>query len=753
MVDQHQERERAFGMDRRRFLQLCGAMGIGIAAASATPFGGGLLTPQAARAGLVGDPVDAAVDTWTYTTCQFCATGCGLFIGTRDGEPVVARGNPDYPVNEGLLCQKGLHQVGALRAPDRLGRAHRRENGELVEVALDDALDDVVARIQAAVDEHGPESVAIFNTGQLLQEEYYVISKLARGALGTPNLDGNPRLCMASAVVGYARSFGTDGPPNSYEDFEETDFVYLTGSNLHEAHPILGGRLMARLERGGCKLVVADPKAIQFAQRADIYLPIRPGSDVALLNAMQYVILDEGLADPDYIEAHTTGFDELEQLVADYPPERAADICGVPADDIREAARGFGEADAAMSLWTMGINQQTQGTAAVNQINNLHLITGHIGRPGAGPFSITGQPSSVDFRQAGGGPSLPAYRSIDNDEHRQEIADAWGVDVDRIPTETRPAHEIFQAAQDGDIKVLWVIGTNPAVSFPDARWAREVLREVDTLVVQDAYHPTETTELADILLPAAMWGEKTGTFTNSDRRVNLLRKAVDPPGEARSDFELVAEVGRRLGYEEMFDFADTEAVFDELKHVTDGRPCNLVGITYQRLEDEQGLQWPVPDETHPGTPRLYTDGVFNTDDGRAVLHAMEYQPPAEEPDDAHPFWFNNGRLQEHWHTLTKTGRIPELSRWKPEMFVEINPEDAEAIGVRAGDAVRVRSPRGELVATAYVTAKVAPGSLFAPMHFGELFDTQPANDLTGQFFDEFSAQPGYKQTIAAVEPA
>ena len=745
--------QQVFGMDRRRFLQLCGATGLGVAVASTVRFGGSMLAPPAARAGLVGDPVDAAVDAWTYTTCQFCATGCGLYLGTRNGEPVVARGNPDYPVNQGLLCQKGLHQAGALRAPDRLSQARRRDGDELVAVDVEEALDEVVDRIAAAIDEHGPESVAIFNTGQLLQEEYYVISKLARGALGTPHLDGNPRLCMASAVVGYARSFGTDGPPNSYEDFEETDFVFLTGSNLHEAHPILGGRLMARLEQGGCTLVVADPRAIQFAQRADIYLPIRPGSDVALLNAMQHVVLDEGLIDRGYIDAHTNGFEELEALVADYPPERAADICEVPADDIRRAALGFGEAEAAMSLWTMGINQQKHGVAAVNQINNLHLITGHIGRPGAGPFSITGQPSSVDFRQAGGGPSLPGYRNIANDEHRQEIADAWGVDVGRLPSSTTPAHEIWRAAEAGDVKVLWIIGTNPAVTFPDARWAREVMRQVDTLIVQDAFHPTETTVLADILLPAAMWGEKTGTFTNSDRRVNLLRQAVDPPDQARSDFEIVTEVGRRLGHEELFDFADTEAAFDELKHVTDGRPCNLVGITFQRLEDEQGLQWPVPDESHPGTPRLYTDGVFNTEDGRAVLHAMDYQPPGEEPDDEHPFWFNNGRIQEHWHTLTKTGRIDELSRWMPEMFVEINPRDAEELGVAAGDKVRVRSPRGELTATARVTAKVAPGSLFAPMHFGELAGTQPANDLTGQFFDEFSSQPGYKQTVAAVERA
>jgi ferredoxin-nitrate reductase len=735
-----------FGLDRRRFLQLSGGAGLGLAVAGSLPFAGQLLRPAAAA----GVAPEDRVDTWTTSTCQFCATGCGLQIGTAAGTAVMVRGAVDHPVNQGLLCQKSLHQAEVLRAPGRLADPLLRDGDALRAVSWERALEQMVARLRATIAEHGPASVAIYNTGQLLQEEFYTLSKLARGAIKTPNLDGNPRLCMASAVTGYQRSFGTDGPPSCYDDLAETDLVYLTGANLHEAHPILGGRLMARLARGGCKLVVADPRAIQFAQLADLYLPIRPGTDVALLNAMQHVLVRDGFVDRRYVEAHTTGFDELAALVADTPPSWAAPICGVPAADIETAARWFGEADAALSLWTMGINQQTRGTAAVNQLCNLHLLTGQLGRPGAGPFSITGQPSSMDFRQAGGGGSLPGYRSLAKPEHRQQIADAWGIDVADLPEAPVSAPRIWECIEAGEIRFLWVIGTNPAVTFPDTLWATEVLRSVDTLVVQDVFE-TETTDLADVVLPAAMWGEKSGTFTNSERRVNVLRQAVAPHGRARSDFDIFVEVGHRLGYGELFPFQSTEDAFDEFKALTEGRPCDLRGITYDRLEAAGGLQWPVPHEGHPGTPRLYTDGRFNTEDGRAVLHAMPYEPPMEEPDEAFPFWLNTGRVQEHWHAMSKTGRIPAVLKRSPESYVEVNPTDAERLGIRSGQRVRLRSRRGEMELAARVTAKVAPGSLFVPMHFGPRFGSRPVNDLTGRFFDEFSSQPALKHTAATIE--
>jgi ferredoxin-nitrate reductase len=733
-----------FGLDRREFLKLCGAAGIGVGVAS-VPFAGALAGTDGAPG--IGGPLDATVDTWTYSTCQFCATGCGLHIGTRAGEPVMVRGNADYPVNQGLLCQKALYQADVLRADGRATTPQLRRGGTREDVSWDDALDELVARLEEAIERGGPESVAIYNTGQLLQEEYYVLSKLARGAIGTPHLDGNPRLCMASAVVGYNRSFGSDGPPNAYADLDETDCVMVIGANLHEAHPIIGGRLMARLQRGGCGLIVVDPRAIQFARLADVYLPIRPGTDVALLNALQHIAVRDGHVDQAYVDAHTNGYDELEALVADYPPERAAQICEVPAEKIEQAAEVFLEADAATTLWTMGINQQVAGTAAVNQINNLHVVTGNIGRPGAGPFSITGQPSSMDFRQAGGGSSLPGYRSLTNEAHREEVAEAWGIEVGRVPEVTTPAHQIWEGIERGEITFLWVIGTNAAVSFPHLSWANAVLEQVPTLVVQDIFSDTETAAYADIFLPAAMWGEKTGTFTNSERRVNLLRQAVQPIGQARSDFDIVVEVGRRLGHADLFDFDSTESAFDEFKALTGGRPCDLRGITYERLEAERGLQWPVPSEDHPGTPRLYTDGRFNTEDGRMVLHAMDYVPPAEEPDEAYPFWLNTGRVQEHWHTMTKTGRIPELVRRVPESFVELNPRDARRLGVASGDMVRVRTRRGEVVLQALVTAKTAPGSLFIPFHFAR----QAVNGLTGPFFDPYSSQPALKQSAAAID--
>lgn len=743
-----QDRNRIFQMERRDFLKVCTGVGLGLTAAAALPLAGRAVTSALGATGLAtAAPVDQLVDRWTYSTCQFCATGCGLYIGTRAGEPVVVRGNPDYPVNQGFLCQKAIHQADVLRVDGRAKTPLLRRDGRLERADWDTALDEVVTRIREAVNRRGPGSVAIYSSGQLLQEENYVIGKLARGALGTPHLDGNPRLCMASAVVGYTRSFGSDGPPNAIEDLDETDWVMIIGANLHAAHPIMGGRLMARLQRGGCKLVVVDPRAHQFSRLADHYLPIRPGSDVALLNGMQHVLVRDGLIDRSYIDAHTVDFDEVAALVAGYPPERAAALCGIPAGQIEEVARSFGKARAAISLWSMGINQHASGVAAVNQICNLHLLTGQIGRPGAGPFSFTGQPSSMDFRQAGGGPALVGYRRFDDDNHRREVAGAWGIDPAHLPRVSTPAPRIWEAVLAGDIDVLWVIATNPAVSFPDLGWTEQVLERVPTLIVQDGYYPTETTEHADIFLPAAIWGEKTGTFTNLDRRVNLLRQAVKPIGEARSDFDIVCEVGRRLGFERMFPFQTTEEAFNEFKELTAGRPLDMRGITYERLEREGGLRWPVPDENHPGTARRYTDGRFYRPDGRAKLWAIEYEPPLEQPDEQYPFWLNTGRVQEHWHTLTKTGRIPEIMARVPEAYLEVNPDDAAELGIRSGQRVRVWNRRGEVELVARVTARVAPGSLFIPFHFGK----QAANRLTGQFFDPFSWQPAYNHIAVGLE--
>lgn len=731
-----------FDVDRRTFLKLSTAAGLGLA--FATPLAGALLRRDG---GAAAAAVDATVDRWVYSTCQFCATGCGLHIGTRNGEPVMVRGDATYPVNRGMLCQKGIFQAQVLRAPGRATRPLVRRGGRLEPTSWDEALDLVVDRFRQILQRTGPSGLAIYNTGQLLQEEYYVLGKLARGVLGTPHFDGNPRLCMASAVVGYARSFGTDGPPSSYEDLDRADCILVTGANLTECHPILGGRLVARLARGGCTLIVVDPRAIQVARMAQIYLPIRPGTDVALLNAMQHVLIRDGLVAAAYIAEHTRGFDELRALVAQYPPQRAAEICGVPAEKIESAARAFGRARAALSLWTMGINQTNGATAAVNQICNLHLLTGQIGRPGTGPFSITGQPSSMDFRQAGGGPSLPGYRSLAVERHRREVAEVWGVPPERLPTRTTPTHEIFRGVDAGEIKALWIIGTNPAVSFPDQAWTRRMLERAEFLVVQDGYHPTETTEHADVVLPAAIWGEKTGTFTNSERRVNLLRQAVAPPGQARSDFDIICEVGRRLGHRALFDYGGTEAAFDELKALTAGRPCDLRGISHDRLERERGLQWPCPTADHPGTTHLYRDGVFNTADGRARLWAIDYTPPPESPDAEYRFWLNTGRVQEHWHTLTKTGKIPELARWVPEAYVEVNPRDARSLRIRSGDRVAVSSRRGRVELIAQVTAQVAPGSVFMPFHWGK----QAANALTGRFFDPISFEPIYKQSAVKLE--
>jgi ferredoxin-nitrate reductase len=742
------EAEEIFGLDRRRFMAVSGAAGLSLAAGSGAVLvaGGGLQTASAQGAMLASD---ASVDRWVYTTCQFCATGCGLHIGVKGDTPVTVRGNANYSVNRGLLCQKSLFQAQVLRAPGRATHPLVRRNGQLVQASWDEALDLVAGHIRRVLDTHGPDGVAIYNTGQLLQEEYYAIGKLARAAIGTRHLDGNPRLCMASAVVGYARSFGTDGPPSSYEDIDQADCIVVTGANLTECHPIIGGRVVARLARGGCRLIVIDPRAIQLARMADVYLPMRPGTDVALLNGIQHVLIRDGMIDQAYIDAHSTGFEDLKKLVAAYTPERVAQICEVPAESIERAARYFGQAKAALTMWTMGINQTNGATAAVNQICNMHVITGQIGRPGTGPFSITGQPSSMDFRQAGGGSSLPGYRALANEAHRAQMAEFWGVPVERIPQRTTPAHEIFAGVAKGEIKVLWNIATNPVVSFPNAGKARADLSKAELLIVQDGYHPTETTEIAHVVLPAAIWGEKTGTFTNSERRVNLLKQAVPPIGQARSDFDIVVEVARRLGYGDLFPFKTTEDAFEELKRITANRPPDLSGITFARLEQEGGIQTPCPAPGHPGTKRLYTDGRYNTADGKARLWAIEHTPPPESPDTDYPYWLVTGRTQEHWHTRTKTGRITHLNKWAPEAYAEINPKDARKLGVQSMDRVEVRSRRGQISLVARVTAQVAPGSVFIPFHFGK----QSANALTIDAYDPLSFEPNYKQCAVAVRKA
>jgi anaerobic selenocysteine-containing dehydrogenase len=686
---------------------------------------------------------------WVKTTCGYCSVGCGMEIGVRDGKAVAVRGWEDHPVNLGKLCPKGLSEHHTLAAPDRAIHPLLKKDGRFERATWDDALGHMVSRVRDIQARYGPQAFCAISTGQLVTEEFYALGKLVQLGFGTSNFDGNTTLCMASAVSGYKRSFGSDGPPGAYADFDAADVILLIGANLADNHPILCRRLEANRE---AYKIVADPRVTKTAMLADLHLPLKPRSDIALLNGMARVLLDEGLVDRAYVERHTTGFDELSAHInRDWPLERAAAITGLEAETIAHVARMFGRARAGFIAWTMGVNHSTQGAETVNAICNLSLLTGQIGRPGAAPFSITGQCNAMGTRESGFASSLPGYRKFENAAHREELAAMWGIGVERIPTTRGHAYpDIIQAAADGEIKALWIIATNPVVSFPNKRLLERALNNVEFLVVQDGFHPTPTTAFADLVLPAAIWGEKEGTYTNSERRVSKANRAVDPPGEARTDFDIFLAIAERLGCrEELFPkWTSVVDAFEEWKRVSKGRLCDYSGMTYEAIEDRGGLQWPFPEGASDATPsRLYGDGRFEHEDGKARLFPIDWQPYPDQPGDAFPFVLNTGRTVEHWHTRTKTAQVAILERMAPNAWLEMNPVDASRLGLKAHQRVDIESRRGRVCGVELrITEITAPGQVFMPFHF---FETN-VNEVTQDAFDPISREPNYKQCAVRV---
>ena len=690
-------------------------------------------------------------DQWVNSTCGYCSVGCGMQLGVKAGRVVSLRGNPDHPVNAGKLCPKGLAEHYAIEAEGRARFPLLRRDGRLVRVNWDDAIGTMVERFRAVQHKYGAESLGVISTGQLVTEEFYALGKLVQLGFGTRNYDGNTTLCMSTAVAGYKRSFGSDGPPGVYEDLEHADVILLIGANIAENHPILCTRLEANTSK---MLIVVDPRVTKTAMMADIYLPVKPRSDLALINAMLCVVIDEGLYDADYVAAHTTGFEELRASLAPYTLEYAAHVTGLEPELIRKTARLYANAKAAFIGWTMGVNHSTKGTETVNAINNLALITGNIGRKGASPFSITGQCNAMGTREAGFTSGIPGYRKFESEEDRVEIARLWNISAERIPTRRGLAYpDIIEGAIAGKIRALWVLGTNPLVSFPNIDVLKHALGNLDFLVVQDGFHPTPTTELADLVLPAAIWGEKEGTYTNSERRVSKVNAAVAPLGEARSDFAIFLAIADRLGCrEELFPgWSEPRDAFEEWRRVSAGRLCDYSGMTYEELEECGGLQWPFPGGTlvgHSSTRRLYGDGVFQTDDGRARLLPTRWEPFPEQPSHEFPLILNTGRTVEHWHTRTKTGTISILQRMSPRAWLEMNPKDADRLNLKAHDRVEVISARGCVSRVELrITEIVAPGQVFLPFHFSET----NANQITQSAFDPISREPNYKQCAVRVE--
>ncbi|MGF1571328.1 MAG: molybdopterin oxidoreductase family protein [Nodosilinea sp.] len=707
------------------------------------------------------------------TLCPYCGVGCGLEVlppaqarqpthRDAEGNPLwQTRGDRDHPSSQGMVCVKGATVAESLdknRLKYPMLRASLADPFE--RVSWDVALNTIVERIETVHRTFGPEGLCMYGSGQFQTEDYYTAQKLIKGCLGTNNFDANSRLCMSSAVAGYIQSFGSDGPPCCYDDLEATDCAFLIGTNTADCHPIVFNRLRKHHKRNRhVKLIVVDPRRTETAKQADLHLDLRPGTDITLMNGMAHLLMRWGLVDQDFIDGCTRGFTDYAEVVRHYEPALVAERCGISILTLEAAARAWAGAKSVLSLWSMGLNQSSEGTAKVRTLINLHLLTGQIGRPGAGPFSLTGQPNAMGGREAGGlSHILPGYRMAKNPQHRQEVEQFWRLAPGSIaPTPGLAVGEMMLALEQGQVGLLWIAATNPAVSMPDLNRTKAALAQSPFTVYQDAYYPTETAAFAHLLLPAAQWGEKTGTMTNSERTVTLCPAFRPPPGEARADWEIFAEVGRRLGFTEQFNFASAAEVYHEFVQLTRGQLCDMTGLSHPRLAAEGPIQWPCPAIETPATAatkhdkRLYTQGVFATPDGRARFAALHEKGLAEPPDDRYPFVLTTGRLYGHWHTQTRTGRIAKIQKMHPQPFVEMNPRDAQHLQVQSGEWVEVKSQRGRVRLPVLVTQNIRRGALFVPMHWGSLWaDEAECNALTHPECCPISKQPELKACAVMV---
>jgi assimilatory nitrate reductase catalytic subunit len=698
----------------------------------------------------------------TKSTCPYCGVGCGVIIESAGDQITGVRGDPDHPANFGRLCSKGstLHLTAAasiarqtrLLTPMRRAARHQAPQA----IGWDAALDEVAERL-ARTD---PERIGLYISGQLLTEDYYVFNKLAKGLLGSNNIDTNSRLCMSSAVAGYKATLGADAPPCSYQDLDHAQTVFIAGSNLAWAHPILMRRLEdAKRANPAQKWIVVDPRRTETAEAADLHLQILPGTDVALFNGLAHLLLWEGLADRAFIDAHTSGFDALRDLVRNCTPSLTAQLCGIKEDTLVQAARWFGKQTPTLSLYCQGLNQSSSGTDKNTALIHLHLITGQIGQPGAGPFSLTGQPNAMGGREVGGLANLlGAHRDLHNPQHRAEVAALWG--IDSVPSQPGlTAVEMFQAAADGAIDVLWIVCTNPAQSLPDQAMVRRALERCPFVIVQEAYATTATARHADLLLPASTWGEKDGTVTNSERRISRVRPAISAPGQARHDWQIAVDVARRIEAlrarpRTLFPYDSAESVWNEHRESTRGRDLDITGLSCAILEHAGPQQWPMPTGATRGTARLYQDGVFATPDGRARFAPAVARPTAEKRDAHYPFSLNTGRLRDQWHGASRTGTLGRLFGHAAEPVVELHPQDLARLRVAPGDLVTLKSRRGSIVLPLAASDSVAPAQAFVAMHWGsEFLAGAGVNTLMPAAFCPQSKQPELKHAAVKLTKA
>ena len=699
------------------------------------------------------------------TVCGYCGVGCGLTLQVRDGAVTASTGRADHPANRGRLCTKGATTAELLNAGGRQARAELRDSraADRVPVALADAIAAAGARLRAIRDEHGPDAIAVYLSGQLSLEAQYLATKLAKGYLGTKWVESNSRLCMASAGTGYKQSLGADGPPGSYDDLDHADVFLVIGANMADCHPILFLRMMDRV-KAGAKLIVVDPRRTATAAKADLHLPIRPGTDLALLNGLLALLYDRDALDRDFIAAHTEGWDAMPALLADYPLDRVAELTGLAAQDISAVAELIAGARNWTSLWTMGLNQSTHGTWNTIALCNLHLATGAICRTGSGPFSLTGQPNAMGGREMGYlGPGLPGQRSALEDDDRAHVETLWGLPEGTLRAEAGAGTvAMYEEMAAGSIKAAWIICTNPVASMANRGTVIDALEAAELVIVQEAFAGAETARYADVLLPAALWAEADGVMVNSERTLTRCTPALAPPGDALPDWQLICLLAAELGHREAFDFPDVAAVFAELTRFDNPRTgWDLRGVDHDRLA-RGPVQWPAPPGAADRNPIRYlcppepgaARGLrFATASGKARFLPRPYLPPAELPDDDYPMLLTTGRLAHQWHTMTKTGRVDKLNRLNPAPLLQVHPEDAKRWGLVAGQQVRLTSRRGSATVPVDIDDAVRPGVCFAPMHFADAFgDGIAINAVTSDAVDPESLQPEFKACAVALTP-
>jgi len=759
-----------------------------------TPHARGTTWPARVDLHLEDGVAEDAVDRWVQSACVLCSNGCGCEIAVKDGRMVGVRGVATDVVNHGRLGPKGLYGSTAWStSADRLTRPLVREGGELVETDWETAMGRIVGRSQRLLADKGPLSHGFYSSGQLFLEEYYALGVLGKAGIGTPHMDGNTRLCTATAAAAMKESFGSDGQPGSYTDVEHCDAIFLWGHNMPETQTVLWARILDRTRgEDPPQIVCVDPRRTTVAEEAErtggVHLAPRPGTNLMLVNAITRELFVHGWVDETWVQAHTLGLEDLRATVEPATPEQAGQVCGVQADDIRRAARIFGTSERVLSTVLQGFYQSHQATASACAVNNLHLLRGLIGRPGAGILQMNGQPTAQNNRECGADGDLPGFRNWANPEHVEQLARLWNVDPVVIPHWAPPTHamQLFRYAEQGSIELLWIVATNPAVSMPELPRIRRILEGDQCFVVVQDVFLTETARLADVVLPAAAWGEKQGTYTNVNRTVHLSDKAVEPPGEARSDLDIFLDYSRRMGFSDkdgqpLLTWQSPEDAFEAWKQCTRGRPVDYTGLSYTLLRQGTGIPWPCNEDAPEGTDRLYTDPVFPTDsdycetfghdlltggsrtptehramrpDGRAFLKATAYAPAHEEPSEAYPLLYSTGRTVYQFHTRTKTGRSRALQAAAPDAWVELNPTDADGLGIAEGDWVRVESPRGRIEVRARL-GRVRQGAVFAPFHYGwwdEGEDAPPraANELTMTIWDPVSKQPLFKTAACRV---